>query len=100
MIGHLHLLPKQLQEHGLSSDILTMPKEAIATIIGEYTREAGVRTLERKIGALCRAVAVQVAESTPDKGKPMLFCSQHTEKRMTLPKHVYFENENMKATKL
>lgn len=69
MIGHLHLLPKQLQEHGLTSDILTMSKEAIATIIGEYTREAGVRTLERKIGAMCRAVAVQVAESTPNKAK-------------------------------
>uniref|UniRef100_A0A0P4WCB3 Lon protease homolog n=1 Tax=Scylla olivacea TaxID=85551 RepID=A0A0P4WCB3_SCYOL len=69
MIGHLHLLPKQLREHGLSNDILNMPKEVIATIIGEYTREAGVRTLERKIGALCRAVAVQVAESTPGKGE-------------------------------
>ncbi|XP_063839803.1 lon protease homolog 2, peroxisomal-like isoform X1 [Scylla paramamosain] len=69
MIGHLHLLPKQLREHGLSNDILNMPKEVIATIIGEYTREAGVRTLERKIGALCRAVAVQVAESTSGKGE-------------------------------
>ncbi|KAK8404358.1 hypothetical protein O3P69_007578 [Scylla paramamosain] len=69
MIGHLHLLPKQLREHGLSNDILNMPKEVIATIIGEYTREAGVRTLERKIGALCRAVAVQVAESTSGETK-------------------------------
>lgn len=34
--------------------------------VGEYTREAGVRTLERKIGALCRAVAVQVAEARPE----------------------------------
>ncbi|XP_050736763.1 lon protease homolog 2, peroxisomal-like isoform X2 [Eriocheir sinensis] len=67
MIGYLHLLPKQLEEHGLNNDIITMPKEAIATIIGEYTREAGVRTLERKIGALCRAVAVKVAESAPEK---------------------------------
>nr|XP_053643962.1 lon protease homolog 2, peroxisomal-like [Cherax quadricarinatus] len=66
MIGQLHLLPKQLQEHGLSSDILDMSKESIATIIGEYTREAGVRTLERKIGAVCRAIAVQVAEKRRD----------------------------------
>lgn len=69
MIGYLHLLPKQLSEHGLNRNILTMSKEAIATIIGEYTREAGVRSLERKIGALCRAVAVQVAESTPEGGE-------------------------------
>ncbi|XP_071520012.1 lon protease homolog 2, peroxisomal-like [Panulirus ornatus] len=66
MIGQLHLLPKQLLEHGLTSDILSLSKESIATVIGEYTREAGVRTLERKIGALCRAVAVQVAETRPD----------------------------------
>ncbi|KAK4302257.1 hypothetical protein Pmani_025635 [Petrolisthes manimaculis] len=63
MIGHLHLLPKQLQEHGLTPEILSMSTETIAIIIGEYTREAGVRTLERKIGAVCRAVAVQVAEA-------------------------------------
>nr|XP_045620946.1 lon protease homolog 2, peroxisomal-like [Procambarus clarkii] len=67
MIGQLHLLPKQLQEHGLSKDILDIPKESIATIIGEYTREAGVRTLERKIGAVCRAIAVQVAETGHDQ---------------------------------
>lgn len=66
MIGALHLLPKQLEEHGLSTDILKMPQDVIATIIGEYTREAGVRTLERKIGAICRAIAVQVAETRSD----------------------------------
>ncbi|XP_066983478.1 lon protease homolog 2, peroxisomal-like isoform X2 [Macrobrachium rosenbergii] len=66
MIGTLHLLPKQLEEHGLSPDILQMPQEIISTIIGEYTREAGVRALERKIGAICRAVAVQVAETKCD----------------------------------
>ncbi|XP_042883916.1 lon protease homolog 2, peroxisomal-like isoform X1 [Penaeus japonicus] len=66
MIGQLHLLPKQLREHGLTSDIMHVPPESIATVIGEYTREAGVRTLERKIGALCRAVAVQVAEAKPE----------------------------------
>lgn len=131
MIGQLHLLPKQLREHGLTSDIMHVPPESIATVskcfmepkiepkslqymsiffyimmycyfsgcgiflfpyiylltlfkhhlldfasrhfimifnssVGEYTREAGVRTLERKIGALCRAVAVQVAEAKPE----------------------------------
>nr|XP_027219203.1 lon protease homolog 2, peroxisomal-like [Penaeus vannamei] len=66
MIGQLHLLPKQLREHGLTPDIMHVPPESIAIVIGEYTREAGVRTLERKIGALCRAVAVQVAEARPE----------------------------------
>ncbi|KAK7081012.1 Lon protease-like protein 2, partial [Halocaridina rubra] len=69
MIGSLHLLPKQLAEHGLTADILKMPQDIIANIVGEYTREAGVRALERKIGSVCRAIAVQVAETrTEDHG--------------------------------
>ncbi|XP_077997678.1 lon protease homolog 2, peroxisomal-like [Glandiceps talaboti] len=63
--GHIairHLIPKQLKDHGLSEEHLQFPEDAIKTIISRYTREAGVRALERKIGALCRAVAVKVAE--------------------------------------
>ncbi|GCB72669.1 hypothetical protein scyTo_0006413, partial [Scyliorhinus torazame] len=61
-IAHRHLIPKQLELHGLTPQQIQIPKEATEGIISRYTREAGVRSLERKIGAICRAVAVKVAE--------------------------------------
>ncbi|XP_046385747.1 lon protease homolog 2, peroxisomal-like [Ischnura elegans] len=61
-IAMRHLLPKQLEEHGLTKEVMSLPEESIKMLITKYTREAGVRTLERKLGALCRAVAVRVAE--------------------------------------
>ncbi|XP_067006041.1 lon protease homolog 2, peroxisomal isoform X2 [Anabrus simplex] len=57
-----HLLPKQLEAHGLNKDQMELPEESIKILISGYTREAGVRNLERKVCSLCRAVAVQVAE--------------------------------------
>lgn len=59
-----HLLPKQLKEHGLNEKDMDFPEDSMKAIISNYTREAGVRSLERKIGGVCRAVAVQVAEAT------------------------------------
>ncbi|KFM79010.1 Lon protease-like protein, peroxisomal, partial [Stegodyphus mimosarum] len=61
-IARNHLVPKQLKEHGLTPDMLQITDDAIRTIILKYTREAGVRGLERKLGAVCRAVAVKVVE--------------------------------------
>lgn len=59
-----HLLPKQLKEHGLTEKDMDFPEDSMKAIISNYTREAGVRSLERKIGGVCRSVAVQVAEAT------------------------------------
>lgn len=56
-----HLIPKQLKEHGLKSSHVKFPKTSIAKVIGHYTRESGVRNLERKIGTLVRNVAKSVA---------------------------------------
>uniref|UniRef100_A0A3B3ZDA3 Lon N-terminal domain-containing protein n=1 Tax=Periophthalmus magnuspinnatus TaxID=409849 RepID=A0A3B3ZDA3_9GOBI len=61
-IAHRHLIPKQLEEHGLTPQELHIPQCTTQEIISRYTREAGVRSLERKIGTVCRAVAVKVAE--------------------------------------
>ncbi|XP_058501936.1 lon protease homolog 2, peroxisomal [Solea solea] len=61
-ISHRHLIPNQLEQHGLTPQQLHLPQESTQEIISRYTREAGVRSLERKIGAVCRAVAVKVAE--------------------------------------
>ncbi|HLL20819.1 MAG TPA: S16 family serine protease, partial [Kofleriaceae bacterium] len=57
-----HLLPKQLGEHGITRENVAIDNEAIETIIHSYTREAGVRNLEREIAAVCRGAAVKVAE--------------------------------------
>jgi len=67
MIAKQHLIPKQLNEHGLSSDLLEFKDEPLLAIINSYTREAGVRNLEREIAAICRAVAKEVAEGKQEK---------------------------------
>ncbi|KAM7283371.1 lon protease homolog 2, peroxisomal isoform X1 [Ixodes scapularis] len=61
-IARNHLLPRQLKEHGITNDMMQVTDDAISKLVVKYTREAGVRTLERKIGALCRAVAVKIVE--------------------------------------
>ncbi|MDI6906446.1 MAG: endopeptidase La, partial [Thermoanaerobacterales bacterium] len=55
-----HLIPKQLKEHGLSPKTLTISENAVRRIIREYTRESGVRNLEREIAALCRKTAKEI----------------------------------------
>lgn len=66
-ISKRYLIPKQLEANGLTTDNLTITPEGIQATIEGYTREAGVRTLERTIGTLCRKVAVQYAN---DKNLP------------------------------
>jgi len=64
-IAKNHLLPKQLGEHGLGKDQLDLGDDVLTEIIHSYTREAGVRNLEREIAAVCRGAAVRVAEGSP-----------------------------------
>ena len=61
-IARRYLVPKQLEAHGLSRSQATIGEKALRLVIREYTREAGVRALERQIAALCRKAALQVAE--------------------------------------
>jgi ATP-dependent Lon protease len=61
-IGTDFLVPKQLQEHGLTVEQLDFQKDGLESIIDHYTREAGVRGLEREIASVCRYAAVQLAE--------------------------------------
>jgi ATP-dependent Lon protease len=64
-IGRQFLVPKQLREHGLESDKVAIDPTAVEELIASYTREAGVRSLEREIGSLCRKVARQVVKEGP-----------------------------------
>ncbi|XP_064239070.1 lon protease homolog 2, peroxisomal isoform X1 [Aotus nancymaae] len=68
-IAHRHLIPKQLEQHGLTPQQIQIPQVTTLDIITRYTREAGVRSLDRKLGAICRAVAVKVAEGQPKEAK-------------------------------
>jgi ATP-dependent Lon protease len=61
-IAKKYLIPRQLKEHGLSAKRCTLKDGALLAVLRGYTREAGVRNLERNIAAICRAVATRVAK--------------------------------------
>jgi ATP-dependent Lon protease len=74
-IAKQHLVPRQLKANGLTTDEVQVADEALRTIIADYTREAGVRTLERQIGGVLRKVTRQLAEKAgealpDDQGAP------------------------------
>lgn len=62
------LMPKQCEAHGISADVLTVSDDAILHIIRSYTRESGVRSLERELATICRKTARRVAEHS---GEPL-----------------------------
>jgi len=66
-IAKRYLIPRQISENGLTPEQITFTTGAIKLIISGYTREAGVRNLEREIAAVCRGVAAQVAEGAITK---------------------------------
>ena len=61
-IAKRYLVPRQIEQNGLARSQISFADPALKTIIDEYTREAGVRNLEREIGSICRKVARQIAE--------------------------------------
>lgn len=65
-IAKKFLIPKQIKEHGLTEDAMKISDGALQTIINSYTREAGVRNLERQIATVCRGVAKEVASGRID----------------------------------
>jgi ATP-dependent Lon protease len=65
-IAKAHLIPRQLTEHGLTTEHLVFEDGAIARLITEYTSEAGVRNLEREIASICRKVARKFVEDKPE----------------------------------
>ena len=67
MIAKEFLIAKQINEHGLSSEFIEFQDAALQTIITSYTREAGVRNLEREIATVCRGVAKDVARGIKEK---------------------------------
>ena len=62
-IAKNHLIPKQLKAHGLNKRMLKITDDALSSLIDSYTRESGVRNLEREIGSLCRKAALAIIEN-------------------------------------
>jgi ATP-dependent Lon protease len=81
-----YLVPKQLEEHGLNEDNLTFSENTIRTVINSYTRESGVRELERQIGALCRKSASIIVEETKNKVRIDI---RNLKKYLGIPKYSY-----------
>jgi endopeptidase La len=69
-IARRYLLPRQMNDHGLPADVLEVTDAALRVVISEYTREAGVRNLERQLGTIARKVAARVATRPADAGPP------------------------------
>ena len=85
-IAKRHLLPKQLKEHGLKKTQLRITDDAIRRVIAAYTKESGVRVLERQLGKLCRKAAMQLVEGdvkrvdiTENNLKDLLGTQQYSE---------------------
>jgi ATP-dependent Lon protease len=66
-IAQRYLVPKQIEENGLTKDQIEFPEDAVRYVSRHYTREAGVRNLERNIGTICRKQARRIAEGKADK---------------------------------
>jgi ATP-dependent Lon protease len=80
-IARRHIIPKQLSQHGLGEQNIRFSDEAIDKIITEYTREAGVRNLEREIASVCRKVAKEIVlgrRANGKKGKRRAFLVDET----------------------
>ncbi len=66
-ISFQYLIPRQIEENGITAEQIEFPEEAVSYIIRHYTREAGVRNLERTIGTICRKQARRLAEGKTEK---------------------------------
>lgn len=92
-----YLIPRQVRENGLRLEEISFDDEALKTIIHSYTREAGVRNLEREIGSVCRKVVTHIAEAkaesvevTPERvreflGRPRFFGNEEVAARTSIP---------------
>ncbi len=96
-IANSYLIPRQVKENGLRTEEISFTPEALQTIIRSYTREAGVRGLEREIGSVCRKVVTTIAEDkaakvtiTPEQvrqylGRPYYYGTEEIAMRTAIP---------------
>ncbi|MGC8971504.1 MAG: endopeptidase La [bacterium] len=85
-IAKRYLIPRQISENGLKPEMINFDESAIKKIIREYTREAGVRNLEREIGSILRKIAQKVAQGETG---PFIITEEDIEKYLGIPKYRY-----------
>lgn len=85
-IAREHLINKQVKKHGIKPEQLKISRNAIAKIISGYTKEAGVRNLERRIGEICRKVAKEVLDNN---GSVVKITEQNIKKYLGIPVYTY-----------
>lgn len=83
-IAKQYLVPKQLKEHGLTDDNLQLSEKTLRAIINNYTRESGVRELERQIASVCRKAATRIVE---EKVSTVRFNTSNLNKALGIPKY-------------
>jgi len=88
-IARTYILPRQIKEHGLAPDAVRFPDAVFLKIISQYTREAGLRNLEREVAAVCRKLARKVASGEPG---PYLLTPRMLE-QMLGPRRYFHEGE-------
>lgn len=87
-IAKRHIIPKEIQEHGLTPDIVEFPDDIIMKIIQEYTREAGVRNLEREISSVIRKLTREIVEENSKKpNKKFIITNAQIEKFLGVQKY-------------
>lgn len=96
-IANHYLIPRQIKENGLRTEEINFTPEALQTIIRSYTREAGVRNLEREIGSVCRKVVTSIAEKKTERveinpeqvrqylGRPTYYGNEEIAMRTAIP---------------
>ena len=85
-IAKRHLVPKQIKDHGLTEEMISVSDNTVLKVIREYTRESGVRNLERKIAALCRKTAKKIVAGETEKVK---ITAQNLEQFLGIPRYRY-----------
>ena len=90
-IAKRHLWKKQLHENGLESKMLKITDAAIREVIDGYTRESGVRTLERKLGTICRKAVVKMLDTPEAERKPVTVKPQHVASYLGVLRYTHAE---------
>ena len=87
-IAKRYLVPRQIKENGIDNYVVRFSDEAILDVVNHYTKEAGVRNLEREIGSICRKVARNIAESNGRKRTAYRITAKGVHKYLGVPKYL------------